>query len=582
MGNILNDGKKLELEQNYIFWPTLIFSACYIALFIWLGFYQWPQADDWGFALNVQRQGQSLFEFVGNAYMGWSARIVQFTLMWLLLQLPINYYGLYVLFSILLYILAAYFLVNTLCYDFKLKLKILLTLIIVAVTLGTMKAMNETLYWLAAMHYIWSEAFLIFAFALALKALNGSKGAFILCLIILFIDGITLEQPVIFSGVAAFLAAIYYLYKGERQKFLICAAFWLACIAGFLVMYLAPGTAKRFATHKSYNAEFFDAKLSVLILKLLRISVVSGAMTAFKFFSKPVIYVFILFVPCIAERINFKFKLKVWHIILWVILTDILMQLVLAATNGSGLEIAGRVESISLWLMLAVWCSMFGFCWRSEKILSRIKNLKIFKLRYALLILCLLAAHNFTYVIRDLKIAPEYAANNAARLESALSQHKAGVENVIVPYLDPKPKLLVFLDLVSSSSSSIYWINQNYASYYGLKNIYAVPTSIYGDQDKISKFLDGDISVIDFEAETDAGFIYDIALMFDSQATQTNLPKNTLKAIELYNKAAQLGHNQSNRALARLYLTNPEYKNYFKAAYWLARYIIGSSFPFAI
>ena len=221
MGNILNDEKKLELEQNYIFWPALIFSACYVALFIYLGFYGWTQGDDWVFALNVQRHGQSLFEFVGNAYMGSSARIIQFTLMWLLLQLPINYYGLYVLFSILLYILAAYFLVSTLCYDFKLKLKILLTLIIVAVTLGTMEATNETLYWLAAMHYIWSEAFLIFAFALALKALNGSKGAFILCLIILFIDGITLEQPVIFSGVISFLAALYYLYKGERQKFLI-------------------------------------------------------------------------------------------------------------------------------------------------------------------------------------------------------------------------------------------------------------------------------------------------------------------------------------------------------------------------
>lgn len=579
MGNILNDGKKLELEQNYIFWPALIFSTCYIALFIWLGFYQWPQGDDWVFALNVQRQGQSLFEFVGNAYMGWSARIVQFTLMWLLLQLPINYYGLYVLFSILLYILAAYFLVNTLCYDFKLKLKILLTLIIVSVMLGTTEAINETLYWLAAMHYIWSEAFLIFAFALALRALNGSKISFILCLIILFIDGITLEQPVIFSGVISFLAALYYLYKGERQKFLICAAFWFACIAGFLVMYLAPGTAHRMMSERK-NANNFDLSRGAFILSMLRVIFLYGTVTVCKFFVKPIIYIFILFLPCIAEnlKINFKFRLKAWQIILLVILTAFFNQAICAF--AAGFHLAPRAETFALWTMLALWFSLFGFCYRNEKILSRIKNLKIFKLRYILLIICLLAMPNFVNGLRDLKIAPAYRAANEYNAKIVLENKQNGNEDVAVPFVTQRPWLLFYGDLSASKADN--WANKSFANYYGVQSAFPVPYAIHKDQDKIKKYLDGDASLLNPDSETNALFIYDMALMFDAQATQTNLPKDTPKAIELYNKAAHLGHNQSNRALARLYLTNPEYKNYFKAAYWLARYIIGSSFPFAI
>ena len=575
MGNILNDGKKLELEQNYIFWPALIFSACYIALFIWLGFYQWPQADDWVFALNVQRQGQSLFDFVGNAYMGWSARIVQFTLMWLLLQLPINYYGLYVLFSILLYILAAYFLVNTLCYDFKLKLKILLTLIIVAVTLGTMESMNETLYWLAAMHYIWSEAFLIFAFALALKALNGSKGAFILCLIILFIDGITLEQPVIFSGVAAFLAAIYYLYKGDRQKFLICAVFWLACIAGFLVMYLAPGTAVRLRVEKE-SVNNFDLPLATFVLRMLRISFLRGAVTAFKFFISPIIYVFILFVPCIAERINFKLRLKAWHIVLCMMITAVAMQAICAFAAGYAL--APRAETFALWFMLAVWVFMFGFCYRNEKVLSCIKNLKIFKLRWLALILCLVIAPNFGHLIRDLKIAPAYWADHDERIEIMLNNKQHGIEDFAVPYIHHRPTLLFNSDLLNDTQ---HWVNKSYANYFGANNIVSAPRTIYKDEQAVQRWLNGDISVVNVDVETNPRFIYAIANMYDSQSSSKNI-KDDAKAIELYTRAAHMGDNQANRSLARVYLTNPKYKNYLTGAYWLARYIIGSIFPFAI
>ena len=286
--------------------------------------------------------------------------------------------------------------------------------------------------------------------------------------------------------------------------------------------------------------------------------------------------------PCIAEnlKINFKFRLKAWQIILLVILTAFFNQAICAF--AAGFHLAPRAETFALWTMLVLWFSLFGFCYRSEKILSRIKNFKIFKLRYALLILCLLAAPNFTYVIRDLKIAPEYVANNAARLESALSQHKAGVENVIVPYLDPKPKLLFVGDLVSYEDDIANWVNKSYAGYYGLNKITPVPKSILNDQDKIKRWLNGDISVVNTDEESDASFIYDIAVMYDAQSSMGKAAKDTDKAIKLYNKASQLGHNQANRSLARVYLTNPKYKNYLTGAYWLTRYIIGSSFPFAI
>ena len=139
MGNILNDGKKLELEQNYIFWPALIFSVCYIALFIWLGFYQWPQADDWSMGINIQIKGESLFKFVVDNYNNWSGRIVAFAFYWLFMQLPFNLYWLYVIITLAMYGLASYYLVSVLCEGFKFKIKLLLTLIIVAVSLSLME-----------------------------------------------------------------------------------------------------------------------------------------------------------------------------------------------------------------------------------------------------------------------------------------------------------------------------------------------------------------------------------------------------------------------------------------------------------
>ncbi len=47
------DGLKLEsrsiMDKDYFFYPVFIFCAVYIALFCWLGFYAWPQIDDWAF-----------------------------------------------------------------------------------------------------------------------------------------------------------------------------------------------------------------------------------------------------------------------------------------------------------------------------------------------------------------------------------------------------------------------------------------------------------------------------------------------------------------------------------------------------
>ena len=575
MGNILNDGKKLELEQNYIFWPALIFSACYIVLFIWLGFYQWPQADDWLFIRNVKTQGMGLFKFLSFNYMNWSARIVQFIFIWFLLQMPLNFYGVYVLFTFLFYIAAAYFLVNTLCNDFKFKIKVLLTLIITAVTIATMEAMNETIYWLAAMHYIWSGAFLILAFALALKALNGSIAAFVSCLIILFIDGIMLEQPVIFQGVAAFLAALYFLWKGERRKALICGSFWLVSIAGFLVIYLAPATANRIKADRTF-VNNFNLPTAVFVLRMLRVTFLHGSVTAIKFFIKPVIYVFILFVPCIAERINFKLKLRAWHIVVCVIITAFFNQAI--STFSVGYHLPRRAESFALWTMLAIWFCMFGFYWRNEKVLSHIKSLKIFQLRWLALIVCLIISPNFVNVISDLKIAPKYWAAYAERVEIVRGNKQNLNENFAVPFIANRPRLLFLADTAYSGICG----NDAYANYLGVNNIVPVPRNAYQNGNDMQKWLNGDISVLNINEEMDAAIIYDIGSMYDSQVAGTNVKKDNAKAIELYQRSSSMGYNQANKSLVRVYFTNPQYKNYSKAAYYVARYIIGSIFPFAI
>lgn len=145
------DGLKLESRSIMdFFYPVFIFCAVYIALFCWLRFYAWLQIDDWAF-FNWTAKYNNIFSYViTRAFSESTGRVGYHFLMYPFASLKFeNVYWFFPTFTIITYTFAVYFCAATIAQKSSLKTKILITLIITAVTISTLTTLNEILYWLA-------------------------------------------------------------------------------------------------------------------------------------------------------------------------------------------------------------------------------------------------------------------------------------------------------------------------------------------------------------------------------------------------------------------------------------------------
>ena len=133
-----------------------------------------------------------------------------------------------------------------------------------------------------------------------------------------------IETATIFQGVIAFFTAIYFYKNGNKRNAKISALLWLVCVISFCIMYfLLPGVAKRMGM---LQISFINR-----LLRTVAVSSAFGISTSIKFFVKPVLYVFLLFLPDIAkltgkERVS-NLHLRGWQIFAAVALVAILIKL---------------------------------------------------------------------------------------------------------------------------------------------------------------------------------------------------------------------------------------------------------------
>lgn len=88
--------------------------------------------------------------------------------------------------------------------------------------------------------------------------------------------------------------------------------------------------------------------------RTLGVAAVFGSLTVVKFFTNPIVYVFLLFLPSITRNVSsldegVAHRLRAWHIGLITVLTAPLMQAIAGWGTGAGLPV--RAESLTLWLM---------------------------------------------------------------------------------------------------------------------------------------------------------------------------------------------------------------------------------------
>jgi hypothetical protein len=443
--------------------------------------------------------------------------------------------------------------------------KLLIALLLQAAWLATITGLNENFYWMDAMGYTWGGTLLLFTSAFLIALLK--KGApdaklIIACCILLFVAGNFGPQMGLFSCAALF--CLFCVCVFEKRKFASICLLSATCVAfaGFLVLYLSPGTAVRMGGGGRN------------ISQTLGVAAIFGGITVLKFFMKPVVYLAILYMPVLADHLepfdkNITARLKARHIFLSIAAISAFQQAIAGWATGVGLP--ARAEGLAIWIMGAAWLFLWGFGYRNEATFEKIRSLRIYPWRGVLLALCLALNSNFISLIQDLRIAPLYAAEQRNREASILRQKNEGKTDIIVSALTVKPSLLFFSDVRPSPND---WKNQSFAAYWGVRSISALPVPLLNDERARRNFQEGKLEGM--EALADAGdpeVQFMLGEIYDATFAPSNeVPKDNATAAKWYRMAADQGYAPAQRRLSRFYALGMGIpKNYFYAVTWLLR-----------
>ncbi|MDR1741033.1 MAG: DUF6056 family protein [Synergistaceae bacterium] len=509
-------------------------SALLVAAFCFLGIYAHPQADDFAFASDVIENGfgasQWLSGRTANTFLVSAACYAGIE----------NIYPLLPLINAALVFASLFFLLRALPNSGG---AVSASLVLLAAWLAFVPSLNETFYWLCGMPYTWTAAVSLMCAALLLRALSRREKwtAFFVLPLCVFLGGTILEQTCIIQMLLLFCLTVRYFRMrplGVSDSFsaLTVGTAFAAALAAFLLMYLSPRTAARMAVSGDLAKNFFQTA---------GVAVIFGAITAVKFFISPIVYAPLLFLPDIAQKQDplGMPNLRAWHIVAVTAVLAPFQQAIGGWAMGAGLP--ARSESLALWIMAACWVSMWAFFYRNDAVISRIRSWGIYRWRWGILAVCLLANPNVVQLLSDLKIAPQYNAEMRQRILSIDEQKGEGKEDITVAALTVRPRLLFFSDIRPFPND---WKNHSMAKYFGVRSITAMPT-----------------------AEDEA---FMLAEAYDSTfAPVDGVPKDNAKAAALYLETAEAGGYESAHAcrrLSRLYAIGAGVpRNYLRAVWWL-------------
>jgi hypothetical protein len=540
----------------------------YISLFCYVGIYAHAQADDYSVA-NMLKAG--FWETQKNWYEEVNGRCANTFLISLASSFnPARLYPFLPWINALLNIAALYALLTFLTERISASKRFLTALLLQGIWFSTVPALNETFYWLSGMPYTWTAALSLWAAALSAYVLREKKRgpSFILLLALVFFNGMILEPTSLMQIAVAFFLFFYFLrckngFAARQTAFIFAAA-----LGAFGVMFFSPGNAARM------SATMLSRFSVQNILQTLGVAVVFGGVTAAKFFTKPIVYLAILYAPAIAARVQppgpaLSKHLKAWHIFLLTALIAPFQQAIAGFATGAGLP--ARAEGLAIWIMGAAWLFLWAFCYRNEAAFEKIRSLRVYPLRGLLLALCLLLNSNFIALAQDLRAAPLYAAEQRQREALVARQKEEGKTDVAVPALTVKHKLLFFSDIRPSPND---WKNRSFAEYWGVRSVSALPEELLRNEKARRDFQEGKLSGLealasagDPEVQFMLGEVYDTTF-----APADDVPKDNAEAAKWYRLAAEQGHAHAQRRLTRLYALGMGVpKSYFRALAWFLR-----------
>ncbi len=557
--------EKFPGQRECLFFASFLVVVCFCCL----GCYAYPSADDYSFTNMLREKGFWGAQHIW--YISMTARcantfLLNLACLWRLEQI---YPFLSFTTSIFMFTVLSLG-VRTFIRRLPAGLNLFLTLFFQALWITSFPALNETFYWLSGMPYTWVGTFSVLTIAGLIGVLREKKtglffGSFLL--LVLF-NGMILEPISLMQIGISFSLMGYFLWRRQYREAVLAGMVFLAALCAFGVMLFSPGTAVRMSG--TALSRFTVSNL----IRTVGVAAAFGGITVLKFFMKPVIYVLLLYMPVIASEIKvfdegITARFRVWHIFLLTACIAPLLQAFAGLATGAGLP--ARAEGLVIWIMGVTWLFLWVFGYRNEAAFARIRALRIYPWRGAILALCLVLNSNFISLLHDLPIASSYAAENREREVLILQQKAEGKADIVVPTLTVKPRLLFFSDLRPSPND---WKNQSFAKYWGVRSISALPASMIGDEQKVRNFREGNLRGLEvLAAAGDAEIQFMLGEIYDTTFAPANdVAKDNVTAAKWYRMAADQGYGPAQRRLTRFYAMGMGVpKNYLYAVYWLFR-----------
>ncbi|GHS95013.1 hypothetical protein AGMMS50276_09140 [Synergistales bacterium] len=384
-------------------------------------------------------------------------------------------------------------------------------------------------------------------------------------LLSVFFDCAIHEMMSIMQCAVLLLLTIYYgLWKKDRFSAYATGIVLLMSFCAFFINYFSPAVAARM--HGSI------IPITGRIFQALKVAIVFGSITAMKFFTKPIIYALLLFLPALVKTIKpFDDKIAAFMRVKFIVLIVALVAFFNQAIGGFalGIPLVPRAEGLAIWMMTATWVFLWVFCYRNEKLFRKIENLRITHWRNAVLVLCLILSANFIGLLRDIKIAPLYAQEMRERFDNTERQRQQGKKEIFLPSLRHIPKSIFYMDLTLFSENTFN--NSDYSKYWGVDATACYPYALGEKSFKSSREVIDTLKTS--ENSEDPEVLFKLGEVYDTVfPVMGDTLKDNTAAAQYYLRAAQKGYTRAQSRLIRVYATGAGVsQNYFQALYWLLR-----------
>ena len=566
-------------------WIGSALLSVYVGLFAYIGIFSMPSGDDYTGYFNTYSFLQAIIHYwfyVGSRFTG--AVIVTSGNIAGIMD---NYYIVAPL-ALTISLLSLYFLVTSLFERLATISKLFMTLLLQSVWLAAAIALKQSLYWLSGLNYYWTSSFFLIELALIVNIYNDKNTKLYLWLlgIMVFLNSGMSElsaayQIPMFAGAALIAAASGSKKYSRHMLVMLCIA-----LAGLVLQLTSPGNTHR-ASETLHLFGPNPAPITKSIFMTYRVGIIGGLVSSYRFFTRPIIYALLLFMPVISDNVKqpafagkMPFRFKIWHIFLFQIVTACCFQAVAGYAMGNALY--PRAMSVMRWIMLTQWILFFVYLYRNPKFTEWIRGIRIYRFSEIILLICLLTSANFSNLTADLSIAPEYSRQLAERREFIKEQKALGVLNLVVPTIDLYPRIFI-KDSIPAGESPVKW---SYFYYHALISIKEeTPLAIEflveghdseneelkrlkaeadaGDETALLFFktIEGDeearIKLIISMAEGGhPTYMFLLARYYDTSDNLTNpyIEENDALALEYYFKLAEIGHRDAREILWTFYM----------------------------